>query len=180
MKVSFFSVYCFQNTLKIKAFVGRPSLHALQVPRPKETHPKLSVTWTSPEMNFDSSPTTLENKVHSRVCNVCRRSETLLNLIIVCSSCKVITLNTGNEQSLLYIQRVNHILSDNRWQSTSIVIEVSKILQAHGFVSSVKIYCHLKAGEYHLVQQNVAYVVAVLVHLGSQLMVNGSMPSVLK
>lgn len=78
-----------ENTLKIKAFGGRSGLHAHQVPRPKETHPKLSVTWTSPEMKFDSLPSTIENKVHSRVCDVCNRAEMILNPIIVCSSCKV-------------------------------------------------------------------------------------------
>ncbi|GJT43602.1 zinc finger, FYVE/PHD-type containing protein [Tanacetum coccineum] len=78
-----------ESTLKIKAFGGRPGLLAQQVPRPKETHPKLSVTWTSPEMKFDSLPSALENKVHSRVCDVCNRAETILNPIIVCSSCKV-------------------------------------------------------------------------------------------
>ncbi|KAI3686861.1 hypothetical protein L1987_80550 [Smallanthus sonchifolius] len=78
-----------ENTLKIKAFGGRSALHAPQVPQAKETHPKLSVTWTSPEMNFNSSSSALENKVHSRVCDVCRRAETILNPIIVCSSCKV-------------------------------------------------------------------------------------------
>ncbi|MFS7938661.1 putative chromatin regulator PHD family [Helianthus anomalus] len=78
-----------ENTLKIKAFGGRSALQAQQVPQAKETHPKLSVTWTSPEMNFNASSSTLENKVHSRVCDVCRRAETILNPIIVCSSCKV-------------------------------------------------------------------------------------------
>ncbi|KAI7736134.1 hypothetical protein M8C21_026522, partial [Ambrosia artemisiifolia] len=78
-----------ENTLKIKAFGGRSALHAQQVPQAKETHPKLSVTWTSPEMHFNASSSTLENKVHSRVCDVCRRAETILNPIIVCSSCKV-------------------------------------------------------------------------------------------
>ncbi|KAK1407658.1 hypothetical protein QVD17_39279 [Tagetes erecta] len=78
-----------ENTLKIKAFGGRSAAHAQQVSQAKETHPRLSVTLTSSEMNFNSSSSTLENKVHSRVCDVCRRSETILNPIIVCSSCKV-------------------------------------------------------------------------------------------
>lgn len=78
-----------ENVLKIKAFGGRSGIHAQQMPRPKEIHPKLSVTWTSPEMNFNSSSSTLDHKVHSRVCDVCRRAETILNPIIVCSSCKV-------------------------------------------------------------------------------------------
>lgn len=77
-----------ENVLKIKAFGGRSGIHAQQMPRPKEIHPKLSVTWTSSEKNFDSS-STLDYKVHSRVCDVCRRAETILNPIIVCSSCKV-------------------------------------------------------------------------------------------
>lgn len=79
-----------ENKLKIKAFGGRPSLHAQPGLQPKETHTKLSVTWTPPEMNnIDSSPSTLDYKVHSRVCDVCRRTETILNPVIVCSSCKV-------------------------------------------------------------------------------------------
>ncbi|XP_076916098.1 uncharacterized protein LOC143575683 [Bidens hawaiensis] len=78
-----------ENTLKIKAFGGRAALNAQQVPQAKEAHSKLSVTWTSPEMNHNSSSSTLDNKVHSRGCDVCRRSETILNPIIVCSSCKV-------------------------------------------------------------------------------------------
>ncbi|KAK9080172.1 hypothetical protein SSX86_001847 [Deinandra increscens subsp. villosa] len=78
-----------ENTLKVKAFGGRSALLAQQVPQAKETHPKLSVTWTSPEINLNSSSSTLENKVHSRACDVCRRAETILNPIIVCSGCKV-------------------------------------------------------------------------------------------
>lgn len=78
-----------ENTLKIKAIGGRSVQHAQNVPRAKESHPKLSVTWTSHDTNIDYSPLTLENKLHSRVCDVCRRAETILNPIIVCSSCKV-------------------------------------------------------------------------------------------
>ncbi|XP_076940582.1 uncharacterized protein LOC143609825 isoform X1 [Bidens hawaiensis] len=78
-----------ENTLKIKAFGGRAALNAQQVPQAKEAHSKLSVTWTSPEMNHNYSSPTLDNKVHSRVCDVCRRTKTILNPIIVCSSCKV-------------------------------------------------------------------------------------------
>ncbi|KAD4385256.1 hypothetical protein E3N88_25424 [Mikania micrantha] len=78
-----------ENNLKIKAFGGRSLLHAQQVPQAKETHTKLSVTWTSPERIFNSSSSTSENKVHSRVCDVCNRAETILNPIIVCSNCKV-------------------------------------------------------------------------------------------
>ncbi|XP_076958121.1 uncharacterized protein LOC143633759 [Bidens hawaiensis] len=48
----------------------------------KEVHPKLSVT-TLHEIS------TLKNKGLSRFCDVCRRAETVLNPIIVCSSCKV-------------------------------------------------------------------------------------------
>lgn len=79
-----------ENTLKVKPFGGRSALQTQQATRAKETHPKLSVTWTSPEMKFNSSPSTLDNKVHSRVCDVCRRAETILNPIIVCSNCKVV------------------------------------------------------------------------------------------
>ncbi|KAJ9567063.1 hypothetical protein OSB04_003029 [Centaurea solstitialis] len=78
-----------ENVLKIKAFGGRSGIHAQQMSRPKEIHPKLSVTWTSPEKNFDSSSSALDYKAQSRVCDVCRRAETILNPIIVCSSCKV-------------------------------------------------------------------------------------------
>ncbi|KAL7597285.1 hypothetical protein Lser_V15G31161 [Lactuca serriola] len=74
-----------ENKLKIKAFGGRSAVHA----QPKETHPKLSVMWTPPEMNIDSSPSSLDYKGHSRVCDVCRREETVLNPVIICSSCKV-------------------------------------------------------------------------------------------
>ncbi|KAL4566204.1 hypothetical protein LXL04_030316 [Taraxacum kok-saghyz] len=72
-----------ENKLKIKGFGGRSALHAQP---PKETHTKLSVTWTPPETNIDSSPS---STVGSRVCDVCRRVETVLNAVIVCSSCKV-------------------------------------------------------------------------------------------
>ncbi|CAH1416762.1 unnamed protein product [Lactuca virosa] len=73
-----------ENKVKIKAFGGRSAVHA----QPKETHPKLSVTWTPPEMNIDSSPSSLDYKGHSRVCDVCTREETILNPVIICSSCK--------------------------------------------------------------------------------------------
>ncbi|XP_071702488.1 uncharacterized protein [Rutidosis leptorrhynchoides] len=73
-----------ENTFKIKSSNGRSAIHAQQLSRAKETHPKLSVTWTNPEMNSVSS-----HKLQSRVCEVCTRTESFLNPIIVCSSCKV-------------------------------------------------------------------------------------------
>ncbi|XP_076952117.1 uncharacterized protein LOC143625748 isoform X2 [Bidens hawaiensis] len=58
------------------------SAHQENILKAKEAHSKLSVT-TLHEIS------TLKNKGHSKVCDVCRRAETVLNPIIMCSSCKV-------------------------------------------------------------------------------------------
>jgi hypothetical protein len=76
----------------------------------------------------------------------------------------------------------------NRLQFTWVAIEVLKNLQVHGTVNYVKNYYHLEALAHQLsmlgrsifLSWNVAYVVALLVLLGSLQVVNGSMPSALR
>lgn len=76
-----------ESLLKINPSIGRAGQ---QMPRPKETLSKLDVARVSSERNSDFGHSTLDiSKEHQRMCDICRRSETILNPLIVCSSCKV-------------------------------------------------------------------------------------------
>ncbi|KAL3641330.1 hypothetical protein CASFOL_016298 [Castilleja foliolosa] len=59
-------------------------------PRVKETNSRLGVARSSVDTNSDSVQLASDfSKDHPRTCDVCRRSETVLNPILVCLSCKV-------------------------------------------------------------------------------------------
>lgn len=59
-------------------------------PRVKETISRSVVARSSSGTNSDSVQLARDfAKGHPRTCDICRRSETVLNPILVCSSCKV-------------------------------------------------------------------------------------------
>ncbi|XP_057987013.1 uncharacterized protein LOC110647110 isoform X2 [Hevea brasiliensis] len=64
--------------------------HQELMPRPKETLSRVAVPRNSSEKYSDFVQSVPDfSKEHPRSCDICRRSETILNPILVCSSCKV-------------------------------------------------------------------------------------------
>ncbi|GMP47136.1 hypothetical protein CsSME_00015038 [Camellia sinensis var. sinensis] len=79
-----------ENLLKMNTSTGRVGLYSQQMPRAKETLSKLALPRGSLGMNSDFVQSISDFcKEHPRTCDICRRSETILNPILVCSSCKV-------------------------------------------------------------------------------------------
>ncbi|XP_058217291.1 uncharacterized protein LOC131328357 isoform X2 [Rhododendron vialii] len=78
-----------ENLLKANHSTGRPGLYSQQMPRAKETLSKLAVPRVSSQIKSDFGAISGFSKEHPRTCDICRRSETFLNQIVVCSSCKV-------------------------------------------------------------------------------------------
>ncbi|XP_021601342.2 uncharacterized protein LOC110606708 isoform X5 [Manihot esculenta] len=69
---------------------GRAGLSSQLMPRPKETLSRVAVPRNSSEKYSDFVQSIPDfSKEHPRSCDICRRSETILNTILVCSSCKV-------------------------------------------------------------------------------------------
>lgn len=72
----------------------RPGFYSKLNPRAKETTSRSAVARSSFDINSDSARAASEmSKDHPRTCDICRRPETALNPVLVCSSCKVLTLN---------------------------------------------------------------------------------------
>ncbi|KAL1533687.1 hypothetical protein AAHA92_33540 [Salvia divinorum] len=68
----------------------RPGFYSKLNPRAKETTSRSAVVRSSSDVNADSARSTSElSKDHPRTCDVCRRPETALNPVLVCSSCKI-------------------------------------------------------------------------------------------
>lgn len=87
---SFFSL---QNVVKLSTFSGRSSFSSQMIPRAKETFPRVAVPRVSVEKHSGAVNSGSDiSKEHPRSCDICRRSETMLNPILVCSSCKVFFL----------------------------------------------------------------------------------------
>lgn len=83
----FFSL---QNLLKVNTSSGRAGLSSQPMPRAKETLSRVAAPRVSSEKFSDFVQSNLDfSKEHGRSCDICRRSETILNPILVCSSCKV-------------------------------------------------------------------------------------------
>ncbi|XP_052188942.1 uncharacterized protein LOC127799193 isoform X2 [Diospyros lotus] len=75
-----------ENLFKVKTSTGRAGLYSQQIPRVKETLPHgLS------EVSSDVAQTISSGfcKEDPRTCDICRRFETILNPILICSNCKV-------------------------------------------------------------------------------------------
>ncbi|CAI9114672.1 OLC1v1015446C2 [Oldenlandia corymbosa var. corymbosa] len=69
---------------------GRPGVHSQQNPRVKETSSRTAAARISSEKNSELFPSGSNFSVeHPRTCEICGRCETILNPILVCSSCKV-------------------------------------------------------------------------------------------
>ncbi|XP_071925419.1 uncharacterized protein [Coffea arabica] len=69
---------------------GRPGIYSQQNPRVKETISRSAAARLSSEKNSDPFSLASDFAVeHPRTCEICGRCETILNPILVCSSCKV-------------------------------------------------------------------------------------------
>ncbi|RVW17721.1 Bromodomain-containing protein 1 [Vitis vinifera] len=79
-----------ENLLKVNTSSGRAGLSSQPMPRAKETLSRVAAPRVSSEKFSDFVQSNLDfSKEHGRSCDICRRSETILNPILVCSSCKV-------------------------------------------------------------------------------------------
>ncbi|KAL6962090.1 hypothetical protein U1Q18_037045 [Sarracenia purpurea var. burkii] len=79
-----------EKLLKPNPLTGRVGLYSQQMPRAKERVSKLAVPRVSSEIKSEFGQSISDLcKEHPRTCDICRRSETILNPILVCSSCKV-------------------------------------------------------------------------------------------
>jgi len=85
----------FQNLLKLDTLNGRTGACSQPMSRAKETLSRVAVTRTSSEKYSDfCMPTSDLSKEHCKSCDICRRSEFILNPILVCSGCKVSGLSS--------------------------------------------------------------------------------------
>ncbi|MBA0551201.1 hypothetical protein Golob_022096 [Gossypium lobatum] len=76
------------NVLKLNASVGRAGINSQT--RAKDALSRNAVSRTSSEKYSDIVQSVTDfSKGHPRSCDICRRSETVLNPILVCSGCKV-------------------------------------------------------------------------------------------
>lgn len=77
--------------MKLNTSSGRSGFSSQLMHRAKETFPRVAVPRISVEKHTGFVHSVADfSKEHPRSCDICRRSETLLNPILVCSSCKVI------------------------------------------------------------------------------------------
>ncbi|KAF9601388.1 hypothetical protein IFM89_019241 [Coptis chinensis] len=74
---------------ELNAFGGRTPLHSQLMPRAKETLSRLAVGRVPSEKPSDVFQLKSVLNEHQQLCDICRRSETMLNPIIVCCNCKV-------------------------------------------------------------------------------------------
>ncbi|KAL8482041.1 hypothetical protein ACS0TY_028261 [Phlomoides rotata] len=78
-----------EDPLKMNAADVRPGFYSKLNPRAKETISRSTVARSSFDINSDSLQLASQfSEDRSRTCGICRRSETALNPILVCSSCK--------------------------------------------------------------------------------------------
>ncbi|KAI4388057.1 hypothetical protein MLD38_000427 [Melastoma candidum] len=84
-----------ENSLKFNSMGGRVGYFSQLIPQPKEALSKLGFEKASAERNANlrnanSSQVASDHSRHGfRVCGICSRPETVMNTILVCSSCKV-------------------------------------------------------------------------------------------
>ncbi|XP_043712200.1 uncharacterized protein LOC122660988 isoform X2 [Telopea speciosissima] len=79
-----------ENPLKVNTVSGRAGPHSQLMPRAKETLSRLAVSRASSEKQSNIFQLTSDfSKDNPRSCDVCRRSETMLNPVLVCCYCKV-------------------------------------------------------------------------------------------
>uniref|UniRef100_A0A7N0TL48 Uncharacterized protein n=1 Tax=Kalanchoe fedtschenkoi TaxID=63787 RepID=A0A7N0TL48_KALFE len=78
-----------ENPVKA-GYLLRPGLQSQLMPRPKEMMSRVALPKVTPEKQSDFFQSSTEfNKENPSSCDVCRRPETILNSILVCSICKV-------------------------------------------------------------------------------------------
>lgn len=78
-----------ENLLK-HTFSGRTGVFSQPMPRAKETLSRVAMVRTSSGKHSDLGlPAADFSKEHPKSCDTCRRSETILNPILICSGCKV-------------------------------------------------------------------------------------------
>jgi hypothetical protein len=79
-----------QSSMNLNTSIGRSGTSSQLMPRAKETLSRVAAPRISLEKHSDFVHSISDlSKEHPRSCDVCRRSETMLNPILVCSSCKV-------------------------------------------------------------------------------------------
>ncbi|PON76627.1 Autoimmune regulator [Parasponia andersonii] len=78
-----------ENVMKLNTTCGRSGSCSQLIPRAKETLQRVAVPRVSLEKQSEFAEVVDFSKEHPRSCDICRRSETLLNPILVCCSCKV-------------------------------------------------------------------------------------------
>ncbi|KAF8030393.1 hypothetical protein BT93_E2740 [Corymbia citriodora subsp. variegata] len=79
-----------ENLVKLNTTSGRPGYCSQLMPRARETVPKVGVHKDSSERHSRSIQSASDfSKDHPKSCDICSRPETLMNPILVCSSCKV-------------------------------------------------------------------------------------------
>ncbi|KAL3731550.1 hypothetical protein ACJRO7_028435, partial [Eucalyptus globulus] len=79
-----------ENLGKLNTTSGRPSYCSQLMPRARETVPKVGVRKDSLERHSRSIQSALDfSKDHPKSCDICSRPETLMNPILVYSSCKL-------------------------------------------------------------------------------------------
>ncbi|XP_044510817.1 uncharacterized protein LOC123229224 [Mangifera indica] len=78
-----------ENLLRSNSHNGRAGISSQDVPRAKETLARVAVPRVLEKYSDMVHPVSDFSKEHPRSCDICRRSETILNPILVCSSCKV-------------------------------------------------------------------------------------------
>lgn len=79
-----------ENVMKLNTSSVRSGFSSQLMHRAKETFPRVAVPRISVEKHTGFVHSVADfSKEHPRSCDICRRSETLLNPILVCSSCKV-------------------------------------------------------------------------------------------
>ncbi|XP_042482293.1 uncharacterized protein LOC122062708 isoform X2 [Macadamia integrifolia] len=75
---------------KVNTVSGRAGPHSQLMPRAKETLSRLAVSSASSEKQSNNFQLSTDfSKDSPRSCDVCRRSEKMLNPVLVCSNCKV-------------------------------------------------------------------------------------------
>ncbi len=87
----FFLLPPFQCLTNLNTSSGRSGIGSQLMPRAKETLPRVAASRTSSEKHSDFVNLVSDlSKENPRSCDICRRSETILNPILVCSNCKVL------------------------------------------------------------------------------------------
>ncbi|CAL0319377.1 unnamed protein product [Lupinus luteus] len=79
-----------ENLVKLDTLSGRTGVSSQPLPRAKETLSRVAVTRTSSEKYSDFGLSISNfSKEQPKLCDICGRSETMLNPVLLCSGCKV-------------------------------------------------------------------------------------------